>query len=131
MSDINNHRLLEPLTYDAVLDNGNTESLYSFRSKGSFHPSLNYSLTSIVAGNEVESSYKINDLVVVSQPTTPYLTAYISNDNSQNYYKLEDFTIGSGSNQIMSNKLSRKNIWSTTMLFPAILYCCELLIPAS
>ena len=37
MSDINNHRLLEPLTYDAVSDNGNIDTLYSFSNNTIFN----------------------------------------------------------------------------------------------
>ena len=125
MSDINNHRLLEPLTYDAVSDNGNIDTLYSFRSQSILHPALNNSLTSIIAGNEVESPYKINDLVVVSQTTTPYLTVYMSNDNSLNYYKLEDFTVASDSNQIMSIQVNNKgDRFATTHISGGEFFVC-------
>lgn len=92
MSDINNHRLLEPLTYDAVIDNGVTEPLPYFKERGLFKPSLSTSLPTYIDGNARESSLIIDDIIVVAQSSAPYLLMYQSTDSGNTYEILEDLS---------------------------------------
>lgn len=92
MSDINNHRLLEPLTYDAVIDNGVTEPLPYFKERGLFKPSLSTTLTTYIDGNARESSLIIDDIIVVAQSSAPYLLMYQSTDSGNTYEILEDLS---------------------------------------
>ena len=92
MSDINNHRLLEPLTYDAVIDNGVTEPLPYFKERGLFKPSLSTSLATYIDGNARESSLIVDDTIVVAQSSAPYLLMYQSTDSGNTYEILEDLS---------------------------------------